>query len=365
MNALTEALPVKDNIARDHLRIARRDYFHNVRPSVKSFVDETAEKVYSTDLFWLNSTVSIPNAETLQSYAGLAVFNRINDVRRINKYLERLNQALEPGGYLLVNLETKNARQVRILNRYPKLISRTLYFFDFLVNRVLPKIKPTRKIYFEITKGKNRIMTLTEALGRLKSCGFKVVNHHRIGYRSYILARKEGEPVYDMEPTYGALVKLRRVGYRGELISLYKMRTMHPYSEYLQEYLFEMNGTSNGDKITDDFRVTNWGKLFRKFWIDELPMLINWAKRDLKLVGVRPLSEHKFYTYPEHLQKKRTMVKPGLVPPFYADIPETTEEFFQTEERYLDAYMKKPIRTDIRYFFKAMYNIFVKKARSS
>jgi len=59
------------------------------------------------------------------------------------------------------------------------------------------------------------------------------------------------------------------------------------------------------------------------------------------------------------------MVKPGLVPPFYADLPETTEEFFQTEERYLDAYMKKPIRTDIRYFFKAMYNIFVKKARSS
>jgi lipopolysaccharide/colanic/teichoic acid biosynthesis glycosyltransferase len=128
--------------------------------------------------------------------------------------------------------------------------------------------------------------------------------------------------------------------------------------------VFEKNGTANGDKITDDFRVTNWGKIFRKFWIDELPMLFNWAKRDLKLVGVRPLSEHKFYTYPKHLQKKRTMVKPGLVPPFYADLPNTPEEFFATEERYLDAYMKKPIRTDIRYFFKAMYNIFVKKARS-
>ena len=365
MNALTEALPVKDNIARDHLRVARRDYIHNADFGVKAFVDETDEKVYSTDLFWLNSTVSIPNAETLQSYAGFAVFNRINDVRRINKYLERLNEALEPGGYLLINLETKNARQVRILNRYPKLISRPLYFFDFLVNRVLPKIKPTRKIYFEITKGKNRVMTLTEALGRLKSCGFKVINHHRIGYRSFILARKEGEPVYDMEPTYGALVKLRRVGHKGEIISLYKLRTMHPYSEYIQDYVFEKNNLNSGGKFQNDFRVTNWGKVFRKLWIDELPMLYNWVKRDIKLVGVRPLSRHYYSLYPEAMKELRIKVKPGLVPPFYADLPVTFHEIVESEKKYIESYLKKPIRTDIRYFFKAMYNIFLKRARSA
>lgn len=359
MNTLT----IEENEVRD-LRIERNDYFHNADQSVKTFIDETREEVFSPDLYWTNSNLTIPQPDLLKEYSGIAIFNRINDIRRINKFLEELNQNLDVGGYLLINLETKNARRTRLLNRFPRFISRILYLVDFLFNRVLPKCKPTRIFYFNITKGKNRVITLTESLGRLKSCGFEVANHYRVGYRTYILAKKVSRPVYDMEPTYGALVKLRRVGYQGKIISLYKMRTMHPYSEYLQEYVFEKNGTENGDKITDDFRVTNWGKIFRKFWIDELPMLINWVKRELKLVGVRPLSEHKFYTYPKHLQEKRTMVKPGLVPPFYADLPNTPEEFFATEEKYLDAYMKKPIRTDIRYFFKAMYNIFIKNARS-
>jgi lipopolysaccharide/colanic/teichoic acid biosynthesis glycosyltransferase len=350
---------------RDELRIAREDYFHNAEETVKTFIDESQKGVFAKDLFWINSTVTVPELSADSSYAGLAIFNRINDTRRINKYLEELNRNLKTGSYLLINLETKNARRARLLNRFPRILSKPVYVIDFFINRVLPKFKLTRKLFFSVTKGRNRVLTLTEALGRLKSCGFKTLATHRFGYRTYILAQKEGDPVYDMEPTYGALVKMRRVGYNGNIIGLYKLRTMHPYSEYLQEFIYEQNGTSNGDKINDDFRVTNWGKIFRKFWIDELPMLWNWLKRDLKLVGVRPLSEHKFYTYPEALQKKRIQVKPGLVPPFYADLPETPEEFFECEERYLDAYMKKPIRTDIRYFFKAMYNIFVKRARSA
>lgn len=68
--------------------------------------------------------------------------------------------------------------------------------------------------------------------------------------------------------------------------------TMHPYSEYLQRYVFEKNSLQEGGKIKDDFRVTYWGRIMRKLWIDELPMFINFFKGDLKLVGVRPLSTH-------------------------------------------------------------------------
>ncbi len=142
------------------------------------------------------------------------------------------------------------------------------------------------------------------------------------------------------------------------------MRTMHPYAEYLQEYVYEQSDLQEGGKFKNDFRVHTAGKIMRRFWIDELPMLFNLFKGDLKIVGVRPLSQHYYELYDEELKAKRIKTRPGLVPPFYADMPGTLEEIQASEHRYLDAYMKRPFITDCRYFWKATYNIIFKKARS-
>jgi len=117
-------------------------------------------------------------------------------------------------------------------------------------------------------------------------------------------------------------------------------------------------------KIKNDFRITHWGKAFRKLWIDEIPMLVNWLKRDIKLVGVRPLSQSFFDTYPDDLKKERIKYKPGLVPPYYADMPDSMEEVWESERKYLEKYKKHPKRTDMDYFFKAMKNILFHHAKS-
>ncbi|MCF8233167.1 MAG: sugar transferase, partial [Bacteroidales bacterium] len=161
------------------------------------------------------------------------------------------------------------------------------------------------------------------------------------------------------------LIKLRRYGKNGKKIGVYKMRTMHAYSEYLQEYVYNLNNLAEGGKFKDDFRVTTLGKIMRKFWIDELPMFINLAKGDMKLVGVRPLSRHYYGLLCEELQEKRKKHKPGLIPPFYVDLPKTMDEIQNSELKYLEAHEKAPLRTDWVYFWKAMYNILVKKARSA
>jgi len=83
------------------------------------------------------------------------------------------------------------------------------------------------------------------------------------------------------------------------------------------------------------------------------------------IVGVRPLSKHYFNLYTDELKNKRVQFKPGLVPPFYADMPKTLNEIMSSEEKYLDAYAKNPIKTDIGYFFRAFYNILFKRARSN
>jgi lipopolysaccharide/colanic/teichoic acid biosynthesis glycosyltransferase len=143
------------------------------------------------------------------------------------------------------------------------------------------------------------------------------------------------------------------------------MRTMHAYSEYLQQYVFETSSLQEGGKFKDDFRVTTVGKFMRKTWIDELPMLINLMRGDLKIVGVRPLSKHYFGLYTPEMRDFRLKFKPGLVPPFYVDLPKTLEEIQESERRYLLAYQKHPFITDFVYFWKALYNILIKKARSN
>ena len=139
---------------------------------------------------------------------------------------------------------------------------------------------------------------------------------------------------------------------------------MHPYAEYLQEYIYKKYNLDEGGKFKEDFRVSTLGKFLRKFWLDELPMLFNVLKGDLKIVGVRPLSKHYYSLYSPELQEKRITTKPGLIPPYYADMPKTLGEIQQSEMNYLNSYMKSPISTDFRYFFKAMKNILFRKARS-
>lgn len=289
----------------------------------------------------------------------------MNDVIRINKYLIERNEEMEVGDQLNIRFESMEARQKRLFQKYPVILRYPLYIFDFILHRVFPKLDSTKALYFELTKGKGRVISLAEMLGRIYSCGFKVVEYQLQSNITVVTAEKISEPLQKKNPSYGPLIKLERVGYKGKLISVYKFRTMHPFSVFIQEYVFHKNNLADGGKINNDFRVTSWGKFLRALWIDELPMVLNFIKGEMKLVGVRPLSLQYFKLYPKEVQDLRTSIKPGLVPPFYADMPVTFEEIVESERKYLISYKKNPIRTDMVYFFKAMRNILFKNVRSS
>ena len=180
----------------------------------------------------------------------------------------------------------------------------------------------------------------------------------------YFKAIRYKEPLGEPEPSTGLILKINRIGRKGKPITVYKFRTMHPYAQYIQDYVFEQNNLREGGKFANDFRITKWGRWMRKFWIDEIPMIYNIFRGDLKLVGVRPLSEHYLSLYtPEH-KNLRVVGKPGLIPPFYADMPESIEEIMESESRYIQAYTRDPFTTDLTYCWRAFNNIFLHKARS-
>ena len=313
------------------------------------------------------STTTIFNITSLvhDSYNYIINLHKINDIKRLDEFLDAVNSKLAFKGYFLCCVETKDQRKQRILKKFPPLLNYIYYTFDFIVKRILPKLKWTRKLYFFLTRGENAVISRAEALGRLSRAGFRIKQESFIGNQLCIEARKAGDPLPINENIYGPLIALPRVGKTGKMIKVYKLRTMHPYSEYIQDYVYKLYDLQDGGKFRHDFRITSWGAFCRKIWLDELPMFINFFKGDMKLFGVRPLSKHYFELYRADVRERRIKYKPGLVPPFYADMPTDLVSIQASELKYLDLYDKRPVATDIRYFFKSMWNIAFRKARSN
>lgn len=282
-----------------------------------------------------------------------------------NQIFQQIREHLPTNHFFAFKVATAENIKTNILAKYPLWIFWIYYPFHFLGCRVLPKLKGLRKISRLI--GIPVDMSKSEIMGRLIYQGFKVEQIHETDKETFFIAKRhesynpsESCPV----PSEGIVFTMKRCGKNNKPITVYKFRSMHPYAEYAQEYLHQTNGLDEGGKFRNDFRVSTGGRLLRKYWIDEIPMIVNLLKGDIKLIGVRPLSEHYFSLYPPEAQSVRTRHKPGLLPPFYADLPKTFDEIVASEVRYLEAYEKEPLKTDFIYLGRILKNIFIKKARS-
>lgn len=320
-----------------------------------------------TDHSAVLSTTTVFNINGLlhEKYDYIINLHKINDIKKLDDFLDAVSSKLESKGYFFFCVETKDQRKHRLLKKYPPVINYIYYSFDFIIKRILPKLKFTRGFYFFLTRGENAVISRAEALGRLSRAGFRIKQESFIGNKLCVEARKIDEPLPKNENIYGPLIALPRVGKEGQIIKVYKLRTMHPYSEYIQDYVYKLHDLQDGGKFKNDFRITSWGAVCRKIWLDELPTLINFLRGDMKLVGIRPLSRQYFDLYKKEVQERRIKYKPGLIPPFYADMPGDLEAIQASELKYLDSYDKHPFFTDFKYFLKSWWNILFHKARSN
>lgn len=297
-------------------------------------------------------------------YTTIINLQPVNTHGNVNRFFEAVNAKLPAGGIYTGCGETISLRRQRFQRRFTPAFGYIAYAFDYLFTRTPPKTSDTENAAL-VNDQKKLVMSRTEILGRLCACGFEIADERYVNGLLFFVARKVREPYTNHNPSYGPIISLKRIGAHGKVIGVYKMRTMYPYAEYLQHYVYHRHKLAEGGKFQNDFRISAPGALMRKLWIDELPMLINWFKGELKLVGVRPLSEHYFKLYTPEMQRIRIRFKPGLVPPFYYDLPTTLEEIMASEQRYLESYAQHPFRTDWNYFWRAFFNIVFRKARSN
>ncbi|MET3962379.1 exopolysaccharide biosynthesis polyprenyl glycosylphosphotransferase [Marmoricola sp. OAE513] len=103
-----------------------------------------------------------------------------------------------------------------------------------------------------------------------------------------------------------------RVGIRGTEFKMIKFRSMVVNAEALRAELEQHNEVDGVlFKMTNDPRITAFGRFIRKYSIDELPQLLNVLKGEMSLVGPRPLLPADVERY-EKDTHRRMLVRPGM-----------------------------------------------------
>lgn len=105
----------------------------------------------------------------------------------------------------------------------------------------------------------------------------------------------------------------KRYGLHGEIFYILKFRTMIVNAENYLDIHPEVKQKyhENGNKLSDDPRITKLGSLIRQYSIDELPQFINVLKGEMSLVGPRPILLFEDKEYLERLPYL-LMCKPGI-----------------------------------------------------
>jgi exopolysaccharide biosynthesis polyprenyl glycosylphosphotransferase len=109
------------------------------------------------------------------------------------------------------------------------------------------------------------------------------------------------------------LFKQERVGRNGKSFRMLKFRSMRVTAEQELESLLVHNQGAGGVlfKLHDDPRVTEIGRVLRKYSLDELPQFWNILVGDMSLVGPRPPLLREVEQYESHVHR-RLFIKPGL-----------------------------------------------------
>jgi lipopolysaccharide/colanic/teichoic acid biosynthesis glycosyltransferase len=95
-----------------------------------------------------------------------------------------------------------------------------------------------------------------------------------------------------------------RVGRRGKIFKMYKLRTMRQ-----QRPDEPVKATAKNDN-----RITSLGRVLRKYHIDELPQIWNVLKGDMSLIGPRPEQPQLALAYAEQIPTYplRHLMRPGI-----------------------------------------------------
>lgn len=161
-----------------------------------------------------------------------------------------------------------------------------------------------------------------------------------------------------------ALLRLHRIGERGQPFQIFKFRSMIKNAHELKRNLVALNERSDGPlfKIQNDPRITRVGRFIRRTSIDELPQLFNVLRGEMSLVGPRPHEPEEVAKYEKH-HRKLLAIKPGITG--MAQISGRSDLRFEEEVRMDTFYIENwSLKLDVQILFKTPFVVFTARSAS-
>ena len=160
-----------------------------------------------------------------------------------------------------------------------------------------------------------------------------------------------GSPIYRQE----------RIGYRGQPLRIFKLRTMVADSDDVEKHLDpkQLERWRRERKVDDDPRVTKVGRFLRRTSLDELPQFLNCLMGQLSCVGPRPPLPSEVAQYDERAMR-RLSVKPGLTGYWQVSgrSDTTFDDMVELDLKYIE---ERGVLTDFKVIFKTVAVVFTGK----
>ena len=130
---------------------------------------------------------SIAKGQKLNLFINL---EPVNNIRGINKFHQEVYDNLNGNQIYICCGETITQRSFKFRNNIRFGFKNIFLVVDFFFKRVFPKLPLSKSIYFAITRGHNRVLSKAEILGRVSSCGFKILNVFNYENKIYVISKK-------------------------------------------------------------------------------------------------------------------------------------------------------------------------------
>ena len=105
--------------------------------------------------------------------------------------------------------------------------------------------------------------------------------------------------------------KQRRIGRGGEMITVTKFRTMYVGADQKRDEVIGTPDEEIFDRYKSDPRITPFGRILRRWSIDEMPQVVNVIGGNMSLVGPRPVLPEELGLF-DDADHRRHLTKPGL-----------------------------------------------------
>lgn len=166
-----------------------------------------------------------------------------------------------------------------------------------------------------------------------------------LGITALLVKFKLGSPVLFIQLRPGQIDPLTG---KEKIFKMYKFRSMTDKKD------------KKGHLLSDEERLTDFGKKLRSTSLDELPELINIIKGDMSIIGPRPQLVYDL-VFMDEQQRQRHLVKPGLsgLAQIEGRNAISWEDKFTWDLKYIE---NISLLGDVKIIFKTIWKVFLRKS---